>query len=402
MSHTNQFLGSVMMVAGTSIGAGMLALPVSTGVYGFTPSILLFVVCWLFMLVTGLLILEVNLWFKPGANMTSMAAQTLGFGGKVIAWVTYLLLFYSLLAAYASGMGDLIRQGWVSVFAGEIHNSMGSLLFIALTAVAIYFGTRAVDYVNRVFFICKLLAFVAVIFLLLPKVEFPRLGGFSPNKMWLSLTIVVTSFGFHNIIPSIRVYLQDNVKKIRQAIVIGSALPLLVYIVWQIAIVGVVPLEGKEGLTAILSSGQPATGLALALNQLMTTSWIASLFNLFTICAITTSFICVAFSLFDFLIDSFGIKRTPGGRFSTLLLTFLPPLIFVFFYPNGFIMALSYAGIFVAILLGMLPALMSWSGRYCRQHLSETAVYRPKAGKVGLVLVILFSLLIVFSELVGR
>lgn len=395
-----------MLVAGTSIGAGMLALPVSTGPYGFLPSILLFGICWLFMLLTGLLLLEVNLWLKPGANIVTMATHTLGSGGRIVAWLTYLLLFYSLLAAYASGMGDLIRQGLENAWGWHLNNGTASLFFVALAALAIYLGTQTVDYLNRLFFTCKLLTFVVLVVLLTPHVQLPQLSYFNPNKIWLSLTIVVTSFGYHNIIPSIRVYLNDDVKKIRFSIIVGSTIPLLVYILWQIAIVGVVPIEGKAGLLSILSTGQPATGLANSLTHLMENSRIANLFKLFTILAITTSFLCVAFSMFDFLSDSFSIKRSVGGRILTLFLTFIPPLIFVFFYPGGFILALSYAGVFVAVLLGIFPALMSWSKRYCKKSLpglpGGSAFYQPKLGKIWLILIIIFSLIIIISELAGK
>ncbi len=399
MSTTNRFIGSTMLVAGTSIGAGMLALPVSTGPYGFLPSALLFVICWFFMMLTGLLILEVNLWLKPGANILSMASQTLGLGGRIIGWITYLLLFYSLLAAYAAGMGDLIRQALQNSFGWHMSNSAASLIFVAIVGIAIYCGAKTVDYVNRLFFTCKILTFLGIIIFLFPHVQLPQLSYVNPNKIWLTLTIVVTSFGYHNIVPSIRVYLNDDARKLRLAIIIGSTIPLFVYLLWQIAIVGVVPVSGKNGLLSILSTGQPATGLATSLSQLLATPWIATLFNLFTIFAITTSFTCVAFSLFDFLSDSFSIKRDFRGRILTLLLTFIPPLVFVFFYPGGFILALSYAGIFVAILLGILPALMTWSGRYTQKIANG---YRSNIGKFGLILIILFSLIIIFSELLGK
>lgn len=394
--QTNRFLGSMLLVAGTSIGAGMLALPVSTAAYGFLPSVGLFIVCWFFMMVTGLLLLEANLWLKPGSNIVSMATQTLGVGGKIIAWITYLLLFYSLMAAYVSGMGDLIQKVVLNDFHIHIYDGFGSLLLIVLVGIAVYFGTRSVDYLNRCFFAGKLLTYLAVVFFLLPHIDLTKLAYANGNKIWLPLTIIITSFGFHNVIPSLRVYLNDDAKKLRIAIIMGSSIPLIVYIIWQFAIVGVVPVEGKEGLLAVLSTGQPATGLASSLTYILQTPWIASLFKLFTFFAITTSFTGVSFSLFDFLMDSFSIKQNRKGRYLTLVLTFLPPLLFAFFYPNGFILALGYAGIFVAILLGVMPALMVWSGRYWKNMATG---YQANIGKLGLILVIAFSLIIIAGEL---
>ncbi|HKZ00308.1 MAG TPA: aromatic amino acid transport family protein, partial [Rhabdochlamydiaceae bacterium] len=57
--HTfGHLLGGILLVAGTSIGVGMLALPVATAAGGFVPSLLIYLICWIFMMCTGLLILE--------------------------------------------------------------------------------------------------------------------------------------------------------------------------------------------------------------------------------------------------------------------------------------------------------------------------------------------------------
>ena len=53
--------GAIALVAGTTVGAGMLALPAVCQRSGFVPSTCTLAVCWLYMVATGLLLLEVNL-----------------------------------------------------------------------------------------------------------------------------------------------------------------------------------------------------------------------------------------------------------------------------------------------------------------------------------------------------
>lgn len=392
--RTNKFLGSILLVAGTSIGAAMLALPVVTAAYGFIPAIIIFFLSWMVMTVTALLMLEVNLWLKPGANIVTMATTTLGLGGKIVAWVCYLLLFYALMAAYATGMGDVIQKGLLSLFGWSIANWLAALFFIILISIAVYIGTWLVDYTNRLFFFGKLLACAMVILLLLSHIKPGNLEVYSVNKIWLSLAVVITSFGFQNIVPSLRVYLENDVKKIRGAIIIGSLIPLLVYICWQAVIMGVLPLQGENGLLAVLAQGQPATGLSLALNQQIHNPLIITLFRIFTFCAIATSFICVSFSLFDFLIDSFHIPDNRRGRWLTLGITFIPPLVFAFFYPNGFIFALHYGGIFATILLILLPVLMTISGRYWK---NIAYGYRVPVGVTAFIIIIIVGIIIMIS-----
>jgi tyrosine-specific transport protein len=238
---------------------------------------------------------------------------------------------------------------------------------------------------------------VVVIFAIVPFVHMQQLFHVDFMHAWLALPIIITSFGFQNTLPGLRMYLRDDVKKLRWAIFIGSSVPLLVYFIWEFVIIGVVPIEGNEGLLQVLSTGQPATGLASSLTHIVRNGWISNLFKIFTLCAIITSFIGVSFSLFDFLIDSFKIKRDKKGRIFALLLTFLPPLIFAFSYPDGFIMALSYAGIFVAVLLGILPVMMVWSGRYYKKIATG---YRANINHFVLLLIIIFSCFIMYSQIV--
>jgi len=48
--YRHKSIGSILLIAGTSIGAGMLALPMTTGIGGFFPSAILFVICFSYML----------------------------------------------------------------------------------------------------------------------------------------------------------------------------------------------------------------------------------------------------------------------------------------------------------------------------------------------------------------
>ena len=76
------FITVCFLVGGTCVGGGMLALPVSTSMIGFGPSLVVMVLAWLFMTATGLLILEVNLWMKKeDSHMVTMASRMLGKGG---------------------------------------------------------------------------------------------------------------------------------------------------------------------------------------------------------------------------------------------------------------------------------------------------------------------------------
>lgn len=95
--------GSAMIIAGTCIGAGMLAIPATVAACGFGLAVVLLFAIWGLMTLTALLLADVNLSMRDGTNFNLMAKQTLGRGGQIVTWVAYLLLLYSLTAAYTAG-----------------------------------------------------------------------------------------------------------------------------------------------------------------------------------------------------------------------------------------------------------------------------------------------------------
>jgi tyrosine-specific transport protein len=114
-----------LLIAGTSIGGGMLALPVESALGGFIPSVFIYLICWALMASTGLLFLEVSLWIEGESNIISMAQKTLGWGGQLVAWLLYLFLFYSLTMAVVGIMAVDITEAVITVEGTMAAGIMG-------------------------------------------------------------------------------------------------------------------------------------------------------------------------------------------------------------------------------------------------------------------------------------
>ena len=220
MLHTNKFLGSTLLVAGTSIGGGMLLIPVLCSFTGFVPSLFLLLFTWAFMFVTSLLFLHVNLSIPGEINMVTMAETTLGRGGKVVAWISYLLLLYSLLAAYISGSRALFTDAF-SFIGIELNKWTSPLPLLIIFGVFIFIGTRAVDYVNRLMMMGLIVAYILLASFLPSHVDTRLLSHFDPRAVFLGVPLVFTSFGFHIIIPNLTTYLDHNRKKLTLSLFIG-------------------------------------------------------------------------------------------------------------------------------------------------------------------------------------
>lgn len=392
-----RLLGGILLVAGTTIGAGMLALPIVTGFAGFIPSIVLFVIYWVFMTFTALLMLEVNLWMGEHTNLITMAKKTLGRGGQAISWMIYLFLLYTLTTAYVAGGGHIIVDFARQVTEWNLPSWIGPLPLLGIFGFFVYKGARSVDYVNRILMGGLVLTYVCMVFFLSSHIQPILLKHQRWDALWIAVPIVSTSFGFHIIIPTLTDYLKRDVKQIRNVILIGGAIPLLIYVSWELLTLGIIPLQGENGLLMGYEKGLDGATL---MSQLLDQSELSLLARLFSLFAILTSFLGVSLSLRDFLSDGLKIQKSNKGRFVLYLLTFIPPLLLTLTDPRAFLNALEYAGAFgVVTLLGLIPILMVWRGRY---HLKLPSTFKAPGGKIALILALLVSLGVIGMEIFNK
>lgn len=393
----SKLLGAILLIVGTTIGAGILALPVATAQLGFWGSTGLLIGCWALMTACAFLFLEVNLWLPANSNLISMAGVTLGKPGQVVAWFFYLMLLYSILSAYVAGGGDLFHYVLAS-WGIPLSTATASLIFTVLFGIVVYFGIRTVDYVNRGLMFGKMGALLLLILFISPFVSSTNLaqGELIHITSRSSITVTAVAFTCLMIIPSLRQYFQDDVKSLRKAVFIGTLIPLVCYIAWDAVIMGVIPLHGTPGLKQMLSSSNSNSDLVSALTSLLQSNYVTMLAKFFTSICMATSFLSVSLSLSDFLSDGLRVaKKGIGGNALIFGATFIPPVAVVLFYPDAFIRGLQYAGLSVFVLMILLPPLMVWSGRYHRSLATDS--YRVRGGKFLLAFIVLLGTMMIGS-----
>lgn len=382
-------IGGALLVGGTAIGAGMLALPVVTGMGGFLPAIVIFIICWLFSACTGLLLLEVCLWMPNDANIISMAHHLLGPIGKISAWILYLFLFYCLTIAYSAGGGGFV----VEIFGGKIPHSLGVILFTAVFGTFVYFGTRAVDRINFLLMIGLGVSYLIFVVLGIGEIKFEFLKRMQWFASILALPVMFTSFSYQGIIPSLTSYLDRHPKMVRFAILVGTSLPFIAYIIWEYLILGLVPTEGPHGLLQAEALGYTAVE---PLKYVFPSSPIYLTGQFFSAFALTTSFLGVTLGLLDFLSDGLQLPKVGWKKILLCAIVYVPPVIIAIINPNIFLKALGYAGgIGCALLLGLLPIIMVWVGRYYKEY---STINRQLPGGKGILsllgVFVIFELLI--------
>lgn len=355
-------LGAIYIILGTCIAAGLLGLPIVTAHGSFSLTTMMLTSAWLVMSIGAWCIMKVNLWFPEGSNLITMSEQTLGHTVKWITWVVYLLLLYSLICAYLAASSDVLHA-----LLASIHIALPRIVTTLIAAViiggVIYHGIRSVDLLNRFLMSAKLAIFILLVLVISPHAALSHLAQGDlhwRSSVWL---VMITAFGYAIILPSIRVYLRSDKKALMRVVLIGSLVPLLVYLLWIALIQSVLPRVGAHGLISMIGAENTNSVLMKQLADLTQYGALKSVSIVFISISSITGLLTVSLSLADFLTD--GLKRVHFLQNKVLIVTLamVPSTLIILINPAIFTSALAYAGIFCLYILAGLPIAMYIAGR---------------------------------------
>ena len=396
----NKTLGTTLLVSGTMIGAGMLAMPLTSAGIGFTFTVVLLISLWLLLTYSALLFVEVYQTTESDSGIGTLSALYFGNAGRVVSTTVMFVFLYALLAAYISGGGEILMKATQSTGLlgqeGVVANTSPEMtLKIFIGIFTVFFGsfviisTKVVDGFNRLLFFVMLVALGVVMFVMFPKASVQNLMAMPLDYALIisAAPIFFTSYGFHGSIPSLVKYMEGDVRGLRIAIVAGSAITLVGYILWQLSTHGVL---SQSEFTQILKEKPTLYGLIEACRRITGSEIIASAVQLFSALALVTSFLGVALGLFDCTEDMLrkGLHIN-AGRLLLGAITFLPPVLFAYFYPD-FIAALSYAGQMFAFFAVVLPVGLVWKARRRYPNLP----YRVAGGDIALIIALVIGIVV--------
>lgn len=354
----SKWLHGVLLIAGTTIGGGMLAAPVLMASTGFYPSVLVYFLYWVLMSCTGILLVEACCWSKQETNLISLTQITWGKWGTRLAWLVYVGFFFCLILAYILAIGDLVA----SALGGQVSPWVGSCLAVAVLIPLIFAGTSAISFINFPLMIGLALSYGAFVLLGYPEIQWERLERTEWSKIFTALPIAFTAFGFQGTVPSLVHYFHGDARVSRQVILCGTCIPLVLYIVWQALIMGIVPYSGPGSLLEAQMLGHTAVQ---PIKNALNAPYVYAIGQAFSFFAITTTLLGVSLGLRDFLADGLKLNKTPQVRLALSAAIFIVPLLIAYSYPDLFIAALNWAGgLGGAFLLALLPIAIIWVGRY--------------------------------------
>ena len=358
-------LGGTMIIAGTSIGAGMLALPTISAGMWFNWSVVVMFCSWLMMLLSSQALLEVNLHYEPGSSFHTLVKDTLGPAWSVINGFSVSFVLYILVYAYVSGGGSIVRHTLMATVGFEPSKFMAGLIFALALTACVWWSTWIVDRISVIMMGGMVITFVLSMTGLLGEIRAAVLldaggqGGYV-IFIWVALSTYLTSFCFHASVPSLVKYFGKQPSAINKSLIFGTLIALGCYLTWILACDGNIP---REQFKTVIAEGGNVGNLVSAAGNNISSSFILRMLEAFSYLAVATSFLGAGLGLFDYVADLFGFDDSRAGRTKTTLATFIPPTVGGLLWPDGFLYAIGWAGLAATIWSVIVPALMLRASR---------------------------------------
>jgi len=351
---TGKIITTALIVTGNMVGAGILALPINLGPSGLIPALAGTVVMWIMMTCTALIYSRQKALVEGvGADLPTFFGVEFGPAGQWVSVGANLIILYGLLTAYLAGVTSIVTN----LFDFPIPQWGAMLGYFVLAVLLTSFGATAMRKGNAVLILIMWGTFAALVFLTLPhmsgKGDLMHDWSFLPS----GLPVLLTAFHFHNIVPTLCRTLDQDRRAITTAIWTGTSIGLVMNVIWMVVVITALPMTGgTTNIIVAFTNNLPATvPLAKVIGSVIFTD----IALVFSVVAMTTSFMANGIALQGFMGDLSGLLFKTSSRTIVWTLSFIPPLLVGLLYPDIFLVALNVAGgIGINILFGILPGVL--------------------------------------------
>jgi amino acid permease len=233
--ENKQLFTAVSIITGTCIGAGFLGIPYVTAKAGFLTTLIYIIIFSIILLLVNLYLGEIILRTKKNHQLTGYAEKYLGKKGKYIMLCATKFVIFAAIIAYTIGVGESISLLIfgnikyfipIGVFFGLF---MSMFIWKGMSLLKMFEKTGVIISLTLLFFICIIFA---------NKINFSNLTYVNLENVLLPFGVILFSMMSFFAIPEAKIVLNKNKKLMKKAIIIGTLLPAIFYLIFTFVVVG--------------------------------------------------------------------------------------------------------------------------------------------------------------------
>ncbi|MCX8147017.1 MAG: amino acid permease [Candidatus Woesearchaeota archaeon] len=375
-----EVIEALSTVIGCIIGAGIFGIPYVVARAGFLTGLLGLIFIGLSVMLLYLYLGEVVLRTRGKHQMTGYAEIYLGKWGKRVMLFSMLIGLYGALIAYFIGEGESIS----SLLGGNPKYYMVGFFF--LVSSLLYMGLKALEESESIsmFFVLVVVAILAIFSF--PHIKTENLVSFDITKFFIPYGVILFAYTGAISIPEANEILTKEKRKLKKVIIMGLLIPMVVYIVFSVIVVGSIGLDGFLSL-------EPNKRIAtIALGEVISPK-LFFIANILAILTMFTSFMAVGFALQEMFIYDYNMPK----KVAWALTCFIPLFIALSGFTN-FIQALDISGTIAGGISCILIILMFHKAKRIGERKPEYEIKSNKAISIALLMLFIVGIVFLFMH----
>ncbi len=362
---------AVFMITGMTIGAGILGIPYVVAQVGIWIGVTYILVLGMMMLFLNLMIGEITVRTRESFQLPGLVGKYLGGPAKILMSVIIIFSGLGTLLAYLVGEGESLA----GIFGGS--PAWWTVMFWTVGSVLVWRGLQTVKVIEKILSILVIAIILGLSMAFLPHLQVINFSYLNWGKIFLPYGIILFALHAAPSIAEAHALLPNNQQQFRKALIVGTLIPIFVYIIFAFAVVGVMGKETTE--IATLGLGNKFG------------SWVRIFANIFAVFAMGTGFMGLGIALKQSLIWDWKI--------SSFLATFLVILTPLTFFMAGWRNFVDILGIVGGLFLGIEAILMTlvyWKAKE-NGDLPIDNYKLPWAGLLTILVFVVFTIVTLVS-----
>src|SRR3989344_568480 len=340
-----EVLRGIAPLIGFITGAGILGIPFAVAHAGFLTGLIVIIVIGLAIWLLNLYVGEIVLRTEGSHQLSGYAHIYLEKWGKRAMTFGMVFGLYGALIAYIIKIGEFLHT-LLSPFVGGTP-LLYAILFGAVGTYVVFRGLKAVEE-SELWMVALIMAVVVVIAIFsIRYIRLENLAGFDARNFLIPYGVVLFAYIGMGAIPELGEELKDRKKELKKVIHWGSAIPIVVYILFAAVVVGVTGIEN-------ITDGA-VTGLGHVIGPYMLVFGV-----LFGILTMATSFIAIGLALKEMYCFDYKCSNRLGGNLSCLIPFVLAILIILAPIENAFFKVIDIAGVVSGGIMGAMIVAIRW------------------------------------------